>query len=152
MRTLTLALLLSAASLASGALSADAPAGTLDLARYQGKVVYLDFWASWCGPCRRSFPWMNAMEQKYAAQGLVIVSVNVDEKQADADAFLKSNPASFPVVFDPEGKLAAQYQLIGMPSSFIIGRDGKLLKAHQGFLEDSPVRYESELRAALGVP
>lgn len=152
MRTLALVLLLFAASLTGAKTLADTAPGTLDLAQYQGKVVYLDFWASWCGPCRRSFPWMNAMQQKYSAQGLVIVSVNVDEKRADADGFLKANPASFPVIFDPEGKLAEQYQLIGMPSSFIIGRDGKVLKAHQGFLDDSPTRYEAELRAALGVP
>ena len=92
------------------------------------------------------------MAQKYAAQGLVIVSVNVDEKRADADAFLKSNPASFPVIYDPEGKLAEQYQLIGMPSSFIIGRDGKAVKAHQGFFEDSPGKYEAELREQLAQP
>lgn len=149
MRSIIAVLLIGLATLAADAW-ADAPA--LDLGQYKGKVVYLDFWASWCGPCRKSFPWMNAMEQKYAAQGLVVVSVNVDEKRADADAFLKAVPADFPVIFDPEGKLAEQYQLIGMPSSFIIGRDGKLLKSHQGFLDDSPVRYEAELRAALGMP
>jgi len=145
---------LSSALLLLAAMPLHAQAGdpALDLAQYHGKVVYLDFWASWCGPCRRSFPWMNAMQQKYASQGLVVVSVNVDEKRADADAFLKSNAAEFPVIFDTEGKLAEQYQLIGMPSSFIIGRDGKVLKAHQGFLDDSPARYEAELRSALGVP
>ena len=151
MRNIIAVLLIGFASLAADA-SADTPGPALDLAQYKGKVVYLDFWASWCGPCRKSFPWMNAMERKYAAQGLVVVSVNVDEKRADADAFLKAVPADFPVIFDTQGTLAAQYQLIGMPSSFIIGRDGKLLKSHQGFLDDSPVRYEAELRTALGVP
>jgi thiol-disulfide isomerase/thioredoxin len=121
-----------------------------DLAQYRGKVVYLDFWASWCKPCRHSFPWMNAMQQKYAADGLVIVAVNVDEQHADAEKFLKDTPAEFTVVYDAEGKLAEQYSIIGMPSSFIIGRDGQVLQRHQGFFDDSPAKYEAELRAILG--
>lgn len=144
-----------AAALCVVAVAAAVPASasdSLDLASYKGKVVYLDFWASWCGPCRRSFPWMNAMERKYAPQGLVIVSVNVDEQRSDADAFLKANPADFPVIFDPDGKLAEAYKLVGMPSSFIIGRDGQVVKAHQGFFEDSPEKYEAELQALLAHP
>ena len=121
-----------------------------DLAQYHGKVVYLDFWASWCKPCRQSFPWMNAMQQKYSADGLVIVAVNVDEQRADADKFLQEVPASFSIVYDTEGKLAEQYGLMGMPSSFLIGKDGAVIQKHQGFFDDSPVKYEAEIRAALG--
>lgn len=134
--------------LAVTAAQADAP--KLDLAQYQGKVVYLDFWASWCKPCRQSFPWMDAMQSKYAADGLVVVSVNLDEQRTDADKFLKQVPADFPVVYDPEGKLAEQYQLIGMPTSFLIGRDGKLVKRHSGFFDSSPAEYEGEIRTLLG--
>ena len=122
----------------------------LDLAQYRGKVVYLDFWASWCKPCRQSFPWMNAMQQKYSAEGLVIVAVNVDERRADADQFLKAVPASFTIVYDTEGRLAEAYNLIGMPSSFLIGKDGTVIQKHEGFFEDSPAHYEAEIRAALG--
>ena len=127
---------------------ADAPA--LDLSQYKGKVVYLDFWASWCKPCRQSFPWMNAMQAKYAGDGLVVVSVNLDEEHADADKFLKQVPADFTIVYDPEGKLAEQYKLIGMPTSFLIGRDGQVAKRHAGFFDSSPAEYEAEIRALLG--
>lgn len=125
---------------------------SLDLSQYHGKVVYLDFWASWCKPCRHSFPWMNAMEKKYGADGLVIVAVDLDEQHADAVKFLQQVPADFTVVYDPEGKLAAQYAIIGMPSSFIIGRNGEVVQKHQGFFDDSPVKYEAELRQLLAQP
>src|SRR5215472_3824919 len=78
--------------------AANATEPALDLAQYKGKVVYLDFWASWCKPCRQSFPWMNAMEKKYSADGLVIVAVDLDEQRADADKFLKQRPADFDIV------------------------------------------------------
>jgi cytochrome c biogenesis protein CcmG, thiol:disulfide interchange protein DsbE len=123
---------------------------TLDLAQYRGKVVYLDFWASWCKPCRHSFPWMNSMQQKYAADGLVIVAVNLDEQRADADRFMKETPADFTILYDPEGKLGEQYAIIGMPSSFLIGRDGTVVKSHQGFYDESPAEYEAEIRDLLG--
>jgi cytochrome c biogenesis protein CcmG/thiol:disulfide interchange protein DsbE len=122
----------------------------LDLAQYRGKVVYLDFWASWCGPCRQSFPWMNAMEQKYGTKGLVIVAVNVDEQHADAIKFLDKIPASFQIVFDPKGTLAEQYDLIGMPSSFIIDRDGHIHSSHKGFYDSSGAKFEEEIRSLLG--
>lgn len=123
----------------------------LDLSQYQGKVVYLDFWASWCKPCRHSFPWMNGMQQKYSAAGLVIIGVNLDEQRADAARFLKDTPADFPIVYDPEGKLAEQYAIMGMPTSFIIGRDGRVAKKHAGFYDKSPVEYEAEIRELLGL-
>lgn len=145
-----LSMLLFAISLLSSwpALAADST--SLDLTAYRGKVVYLDFWASWCKPCRHSFPWMNDMQKKYGADGLVIVAVNVDEQHADAAKFLRQTPADFAIVYDPEGKYAQQYQIIGMPSSFIIGRDGQVVKKHQGFFDDSPAKYEAELRELLG--
>ena len=135
-------------ALAPGFAPAADPA--FDLAQYRGKVVYLDFWASWCKPCRHSFPWMNDMQQKYSADGLAIVAINLDEQHADAEKFLKETPADFTVIYDPEGKLAEQYGIYGMPSSFLIGRDGQVLQKHQGFFDDSPAKYEAELRTALG--
>ena len=145
-------LALSAALLVGWTPPVHAAAPTLDLTQYHGKVVYLDFWASWCKPCRQSFPWMNAMQQKYSADGLVVVAVNVDEQRSDADKFLKEMPADFTVVYDSEGKLAEQYNLIGMPSSFLIGKDGTVIQKHEGFFEDSPAKYEAEIREALGKP
>lgn len=125
-------------------------AWALDLEKYRGDVIYLDFWASWCGPCVKSFPWMQAMHEKYAVQGLKIVAVTVDESKADVDAFLKKNPVSFEIVHDPEGKWAAEFGLVGMPTSFIIGRDGKQISRHVSFRNDMAADYEAEIVKALG--
>jgi thiol-disulfide isomerase/thioredoxin len=135
--------------LMSGSLVAIASAPDLDLSQYRGKVVYLDFWASWCKPCRQSFPWMNRMQDKYGDQGLVIIAVNLDEDRADADRFLQELPAKFQVVYDPEGRLAEEYKLIGMPTSFIVSRDGVVHSRHSGFHESSPADYEAEIQSLL---
>ena len=124
-------------------------APTLDLSQYKGKVVYLDFWASWCKPCRQSFPWMDAMQKQYGDRGLVVIAVNVDEDRRDADKFLKDFPTSAQVIYDTQGALATEYRLIGMPSSFLIGRDGSMVAKHQGFFEDSPAKFEAEIRQQL---
>lgn len=137
-----------AAVLSTPAHSADTE---LDLAAYAGKVVYLDFWASWCAPCRRSFPWMNEMLARYGDQGFAIVSVNVDADREPADAFLAETPARFPVVYDPQGKIAERWGLMGMPSSFVIGPDGKVISRHVGFRSDSPQKYEAEIRRLLSL-
>jgi thiol-disulfide isomerase/thioredoxin len=92
-----------------------------------GKLTYVDFWASWCGPCRKSFPWMNEMQRKYAAQGLAIVGVNLDQERSDADAFLQKTPAEFPIAFDPSGDAPTRYGVKGMPTSVLVGADGKVL-------------------------
>jgi thiol-disulfide isomerase/thioredoxin len=124
-------------------------AAPLDLTSYRGKVVLLDFWASWCEPCRRSFPWLSAMQDKYGSDGLVVVGVNVDRERDDADRFLASTPARFRVVYDPQGELATQYNLMGMPSSFLFDAEGRLVATHVGFRQGMREEREAELRAAL---
>ena len=119
------------------------------IASHKGKVIYLDFWASWCGPCRKSFPWMNNMQEKYHQQGLVIISVNVDNSKALADEFLAEVPANFNVFYDPKGKVARKFKLKGMPSSYIIDRSGKMVSAHVGFTESKKMKYEEELQTLL---
>ena len=119
------------------------------IASHKGKVIYLDFWASWCGPCRKSFPWMNNMQEKYQQQGLVIISVNVDNSKALADEFLAEVPANFNVFYDPKGKVARKFKLKGMPSSYIIDRSGKMVSAHVGFTESKKMKYEEELQTLL---
>lgn len=141
--------ILLALCLSCWAFTVSAAALDLDLDQYRGKVVYLDFWASWCKPCRQSFPWMNRMQDKYGDQGLVIIAVNLDEDRADADRFLKELPAKFQVLYDPDGKLAEQYKLIGMPSSFIIDRNGAVHSRHAGFHDSSPAEYETEIQSLL---
>jgi thiol-disulfide isomerase/thioredoxin len=114
-----------------------------------GKIVYVDFWASWCIPCRASFPWMNNLKAQYQAQGLTILSINLDHSRALADEFLLQNPASFPVIYDPKGLIARKYKLSGMPSSFIINRQGQIVSVHVGFNQEKKVAYEKELIALL---
>ena len=122
---------------------------TFDVGQYAGKVVVVDFWASWCVPCRRSFPWLNAMHDKYAGQGLVIVGVNLDMEQHDAAKFLEEYPAEFAIVYDENKELARQYGVVAMPSSFVIGRDGRITAKHMGFKVKQQDDYEALIVEAL---
>jgi len=124
----------------------------LDLNQYEGKVIYLDFWASWCGPCRKSFPWLNEMEERYNDKDLVIIGVNLDTDIALANQFLESVPASFKLFSDPDGHLAERYKLIGMPSSFVIDRHGEVRHRHVGFKKSDIASYEASIKALLNEP
>lgn len=124
--------------------------GPLNLAEYEGQVVVVDFWASWCVPCRRSFPWLNDMHAKYAERGLVIIGVNVDANRDDAMAFLAKYQADFQIHFDTKGSLASEYGVEAMPSSFVIGRDGQITARHLGFKVKRQDEYEAILVDALG--
>ena len=128
----------------------DAAGQTVALESLRGKVVYVDFWASWCGPCKRSFPWMNEMAQKYGAKGFAIVAVNLDRKREDADRFLKSSPAAFTILFDPAGTTPAAWQVKGMPSSYLVDATGKVLMVESGFRDDRKAEVEERIRAAVG--
>lgn len=121
-----------------------------DLADYAGKVVILDFWASWCGPCRRSFPWLNDMHHKYEQDGLLIIGVNLDASREDAEAFLDAYPAQFQIHFDTDAVLATEYGVESMPSSYVVGRDGELRASHRGFRVKEQAEYEAILVEALG--
>lgn len=123
----------------------------INLTHYKGKVVYVDFWASWCGPCRKSFPWMQQVYEKYHQQGLAVVAINIDSEKGSANKFLqqlqtkeKLTP-SFDIVFDPESNVAKTYDLKGMPSSYIFDRNGKLIYQHVGFFRNQQQKYEQEL-------
>lgn len=120
-----------------------------DVASYRGKVLVLDFWASWCVPCRRSFPWLNSMHEKYADKGLVIVGVNLDQEPGEAARFLEKYPARFRIHYDREGLLAEKYDVQGMPTSFVIGRDGEIEAEHRGFKVKRQGEYEAAIVAAL---
>jgi len=123
--------------------------GAKKLSDLQGKVVYIDFWASWCGPCRQSFPWMNDMQRKYGANGLQIVGINLDAKRIDADQFLSQLPAQFALAFDAKGESAKKFGVKGMPTSVLIGKDGKVLLTHQGFRDEDRKALEDMLIAAM---
>jgi len=132
------------------AFTLNGPDGAVKLEQYKGKLVYVDFWASWCGPCRQSFPWMNEMQARYGAQGLQVVGVNVDAKSEDARNFLAATPARFAIAFDPNGATPRSYGIKGMPSSVLIGPDGKVLYEHSGFRAADRDTLESRIKTALG--
>lgn len=115
----------------------------------RGKIVWVDFWASWCGPCKRSFPWMNELVQKYRASGLEIVAVNVDKKRQDAERFLARIPAAFTVVYDPAGGTAAAWRITSMPSSYLIDAQGKVTFVEAGFRDERKAEVEGRIRKAL---
>jgi thiol-disulfide isomerase/thioredoxin len=119
------------------------------LQQHQGKVIYLDFWASWCGPCRKSFPWMNSLQKKYSADDFIVLSVNVDNDRTLAEEFLKVTPANFSIYYDPKGQVARKYRLKGMPSSFLIDKTGKTVSAHVGFTVKKQQQYQAEIDALL---
>lgn len=150
-RTAALRRLLLSIALACFAVTAvaDDSGATLDLERLRGKVVLLDFWASWCQPCRHSFPWLNAMQAKYADRGLVIIAVNVDRERADAERFLRETPATFRIVYDPAGALAARYEVPGMPSSYVIDAKGDIIERHVGFRSALRAEREAQLQKLL---
>ena len=124
--------------------------GSLDLAEYKGKVVIVDFWASWCVPCRRSFPWMNEMHKAYEEDGLVIIGVNLDQERSEADAFLEEFPAKFRIYFDESKEVAREFDVVAMPSSYVLGRDGQLVTQHFGFKVKKQDEYEAIIVDALG--
>jgi len=135
----------------SGSNVAALEANDLPLEQYQGKVVVVDFWASWCVPCRRSFPWMNDMQAKYGDQGLVVIAVNVDRERAAAEEFLAEVPADFRIHYDNDGVVAEAFGVEAMPSSYVIGRDGEIVARHLGFKVKKQDEYEAILVKALGV-
>ncbi|MEN9681380.1 MAG: hypothetical protein RLZZ627_1273 [Pseudomonadota bacterium] len=106
---------------------------SLSLESLKGKVIYLDFWASWCGPCALSFPFMTEVAKKHKAEGLELVAISVDESREEAEAFLNSHPTNFTVVHDPNGDCPKVYGLETMPTSYLIDRKGNLREVHRGF-------------------
>jgi thiol-disulfide isomerase/thioredoxin len=122
---------------------------TVGLERLRGKVVYVDFWASWCGPCKRSFPWMNALQRKYGGKGLTIVAINVDKKRPDAERFLTQTPAEFTVVFDAPGATPAAYGVKGMPSSYLLDAQGKVVAVESGFRDERAAELVARIDALL---
>jgi thiol-disulfide isomerase/thioredoxin len=129
--------------------STSAADSTFELQDYRGKVVVLDFWASWCVPCRHSFPWMNQMQQKYGGDGLVIIGVNMDANADDAAAFLHDFPAEFVIVPDSGGELATKFAIEAMPSSFVIDREGNVVASHLGFQSRKTDEYEANIKQVL---
>lgn len=127
----------------------DTAEGRFFSAEHKDKVVYLDFWATWCAPCRASFPWMNEMREKYQQQGLQIVAVSIDADRALARQFAEELGANFEVGYDPKGEVADLFEVNAMPTSVILGKGGALLDIHKGFNESKKAEYEKAIVSAL---
>jgi thiol-disulfide isomerase/thioredoxin len=131
-------------------LSLQAQSSSASLAELRGKVVYLDFWASWCGPCRKSFPLLEQLRQQLGSQGFEVLAVNVDEFEADALQFLTEIPVSYPVVRDGAGTTPQTYGILGMPTAYLIDRDGVVRLVHAGFKTSDAEKLRVEINKLLG--
>ena len=127
----------------------DAGGAPVALDRLKGKVVYVDFWASWCGPCKRSFPWMGEMQKKYGDGGFAVVAINVDKRREDAAKFLAVTPGAFTIVYDPAGTVATAYDVKGMPTSYLVDRAGRIVAVDSGFREDTKATLEARIKSAV---
>lgn len=119
------------------------------VAALKGKVVIVDFWATWCGPCKEEMPVLQKLYAKYGKQGLVVVGVSVDRESSKLKKYLSNLGVTFPVVHDGEHAVTERYEPAKMPSSFIIGRDGKVKFVHPGFSAKDAVIFEKEVKALL---
>lgn len=117
----------------------------LALESMRGGLVLVDFWASWCEPCRKSFPWLNAIGRRYAEKGFRIVAVNLDKDREAAGTFLRDHPPGFAVAYDPAGRAAEAFHVAAMPSTYLIGPDGAILYAHAGFDAKETATIEARL-------
>ncbi len=124
----------------------------VSLAGLRGRVVLVDFWASWCAPCRRAFPEIDRLYADLGPRGFEVLAVNLDERRQDANAFLADRPHKVTVVFDPKGTSAEAFGLSGMPSSFLVGRDGKVRFVHVGYTEAVLGAYRREIEQLLSEP
>ncbi len=124
--------LLSATAFSEGTMQGEAAPSIPGLEQYKGKPVLIDFWASWCVPCKKSFPFMNLLREKYAAEKFEIIAVNMDEDPRDAESFLSKYPASFSVV-KGSGDLAKLFKIKGLPSAYLVNQEGQVVSTHAGF-------------------
>jgi peroxiredoxin len=142
---------------AAGELSGPAPGfdleakggGRVALEDLKGQVVMVNFWATWCGPCREEMPKLEALYERYGDLGFTLLGVNVEEDASGADAFLADTPVSFPILFDPENKVSELFDVVAMPSTVLIDRSGNLRFIHHGYKPGYENDYQTQIRALL---
>ena len=127
----------------------DGDNGKISLSQFKNQVVYVDFWASWCKPCRKSFKFMNNMQKRYGKKGLKIIAINLDDDRKTAETFLKSNPANFTIAYDQSGSTPEAYNLSVMPTSYLIDRKGNIVMTHKGFKKDQVKQLEKKIIQTL---
>jgi thiol-disulfide isomerase/thioredoxin len=155
--TLAAATALAASGWSAAASQTAAPEVTLQtaegapvpLATYKGKVLLVDFWASWCIPCKTSFPALDAIYREYQPRGLEVVAVNLDEDRRHADAFLAAHPHQMTILFDPKGAAPLAFGVTGMPTSFLIDKAGVIRFTHTGYTGNVDVSYRREIAQLL---
>ena len=124
--------------------------GTISLTSYRGKVVYLDFWASWCNPCQTALPLIDALRKDFPEKDFQVVAVNVDKDTKKAKKFLAKNPVGYASASDPRGKLPREFGLETMPTSYLIDRAGVIRYVHKGFREDDIASIRAEIQKLVG--
>lgn len=121
----------------------------LSLTQYKGQVVMLNFWASWCGPCKQEMPLLESIYKKYNKLGFTLIGVNVEPDSKPADAVLAKLPVSFPIVYDPESKVSSLYDVSGMPTTVIIDRKGQVRLLHRGYKPGDENEYLDSIRQLI---
>lgn len=150
--TVGLALPIRAIELGEAAPSFSAPGvsgGEISLEAYRGKVVYLDFWASWCGPCAQALPALDGLRQEFPGTDFQVIAVNVDSQAGAAQAFLKRRPVGYPTALDPAGKIPGQFAVQTMPTSFLIDREGVIRHVHRGFRKSDVPDLRERIQALV---
>ncbi len=122
---------------------------TVSLAELRGQVVMINFWATWCGPCREEMPHLEALHQRYAALGFTLLGVNVEENSEDAEEWLEETPVSFSILFDPENYVSELYDVVAMPSTVLVDRQGNLRFSHHGYQPGYENEYQTQIRALI---
>lgn len=121
----------------------------LKLSEFRGQVVMINFWATWCGPCRQEMPLLNRIQEKYRKAGFMLLGVNIDDRPEAAQAMARKLGVHFPILFDTEKRVSRLYDVNAMPSTLLIDRDGKLRYFHLGYRPGYETRYESQVRELL---
>ncbi len=150
-------LFLSSAALAAGPSRVPAPDFTLKsdsgenlrLGEYRGQIVLINFWASWCGPCRQEMPLLDQLHKKYAPLGFTVLGVNVDQDPDQARAMLARIPVEFPVVFDSQSTVSEAYDVIAMPTTVVVDRNGDARYLHRGYKPGDEEEYQRQVRTLL---
>jgi peroxiredoxin len=122
---------------------------TVNLSQYKGQVVMINFWATWCGPCRQEMPLLESIYKKYNKMGFTLLGVNVEPDSKPAEAWLKQTPVSFPVLFDKESKVSTLYKVSGMPSTVIVDRKGNVRVIHRGYKPGDENEYLDSIRSLV---
>lgn len=121
----------------------------IDISTYQGKVLLIDFWATWCPPCKSSMPFLNKLRNQHQKNGFEILAINLDENSEDAKSFLTQNPVDYPMAFDPEGDCPQKFAVKAMPSSYLIDKTGKIRLVHLGFRDEDQKLIEDRVTTLL---